>query len=334
MKKTVLLLTLCCAMIACKKHTVDFTYFPEMPKAGEKVSFNNHSSTGQKWEWQFGDGGSSTLKTPVYTYRKPGTYLVKLKVDNKSSLTCSKTVVIYDTVPTFTCKDSVFSIYKDYTFIANLYNPYNYPVSYQWTKDGKELGTGSTLKIYFTEPDVKEELSLRVIMNSDTTEIIKGFYVHDVETNSVLLRTDKGDYRQRIFGARAEEPKMDLSAALLLDLEQDTIQVYNGYEFKLSELKTVFPELEGFHIASRKIYLRAGGLYVAHIDGSDIVEIDGEKCPAMTLDTKDNRIYWANKNGVWYMPFVGSDNNQFITTPTLLNSMNNVIKIAADAELR
>jgi hypothetical protein len=53
----------------------------------------------------------------------------------------------------------------------------------------------------------------------------------------------------------------------------------------------------------------------------------------MTLDTYDNRIYWANAEGVWYMPFVGSDNNKFVTVPTKLNEMNNVTKIAADGKL-
>ncbi len=320
-------------MMSCRKVTIQFDYFPEEPKAGEKVSFTNLSSTGQKWAWTFGDGITSALKAPSHTYKKPGTYKINLKVDNKSGWTYTKSITVYDTVPTFTCKDSVYFIYDDYTFTANIYNPYNYPVTYQWKVNGKEAGTESTLKTYFTEPDKDAEVGLRITMNGDTTDILKRFYINDLATNSVLLRTPDGDYRQRIFDERAEAPKLDPTAAKLLDAEQDTMQVYNGYPFRLSELREVFPELEGFHIASRKIYFRAGGLYVAHIDGADIVEIDGEPCYAMTLDTKDNRIYWANDRGVWYRPFVGSDNNQFVTMPVLLNSMTNIQKIAADAEL-
>ena len=320
-------------MLSCRKVTIEFDYSPSSPRAGQQVAFFNHSSTGEKWEWNFGDGGTSTIKAPYHTYKKPGTYMISLKVDNKKAWTYSKSITVYDTVPTFTCKDSVFCIYADYTFTANLYNPYNYPVTYLWKVNGKEAGTEATLKTYFTEPEKEAEVSLRVLMNGDTTDIVKKIYVMDVRTNSVLLRTADGDYRQRIFGERTEAPKLDPTAAKLLDAEQDTMQVYNGYPFRLSELQTVFPELEGFHIASRKIYFRAGGLYVAHIDGADIVEIDDGPCYAMTLDTKDNRIYWANAEGVWYMPFVGSDNNQFVTIPVLLNSMTNIQKIAADAEL-
>ena len=238
-------------MLSCRKVTIEFDYSPDKPKAGEKVAFFNLCSTGQKWAWTFGDGATSTLKAPNHTYKKPGTYTVLLKVDNKSGWTYSKSITVYDTIPTFTCSDSVFCIYADYTFTANVYNPYNYPVTYQWKVNGKESGTGSTLKTYFTEPDKEAEVSLKVAMNGDTTDILKRFYVNDVLTNSVLLRTPDGDYRQRIFEERTEAPKLDPTAAKLLDAEQDTMQVYNGYPFRLSELKEIFPELEGFHIASR-----------------------------------------------------------------------------------
>lgn len=319
--------------MACKKVTIAFEYSPEAPRSGQPVTFTNHSSTGQNWEWNFGDGGTSTLKSPTHTYKKPGTYKITLHVDKKSGWIASKTVTVYDTIPTFTCAETDFVIYDDYTFTANLYNPYNYPVTYLWKINGNETGKEATLKTYFTEPDKEAEVALRVIMNGDTADITKRYYINDLKTNSVLLRTADGDYRQRIFGERMDSPKPDSSATPLLDAEQDTMQVYNGNEFFLSDLKIVFPEMEGFHIASRKIYFRAGGLYVAHITGADIVEIDESECFAMTLDTKDNRIYWANERGVWYMPFVGSDNNQFITIPMLLNTITNVQKIAADAEL-
>ena len=113
------------------------------------------------------------------------------------------------------------------------------------------------------------------------------------------------------------------------------MQIYNGYKFTLSELKAVFPELEGFKIANRKVYYRADGLWVSNIDGSYPVQIDPLPCAAMTLETQyNNRIYWANEEGVWYMPFVGSDNNKFVTTPVQLNGYTDVTKLAADGELK
>ena len=337
MKKIYLLLTLCLAMIACKRNNIDFSYSPTEPRAGQSVQFSNLSDSGEEWSWTFGDGATSTIKSPSHTYKKPGTYRVILKVDNKSSWTEVKELTVYDTVPTFVCADTVFSIYTDYKFTANVYNPYNYTIEYEWTLTDSVVSlNGDVLTCYFTQPDDSAEISLRIIINGDTTNVTKRFYIEDKETNSVLLRTDEGDYRQRIFGKRAEEAKRDESAAPLLDIEQDTTQTYNGYEFNLSELKAVFPELEGFHIANRKIYYResGNGLWVANIDGANQVQIDDLECTAMTLDRTDNRIYWANENGVWYMPFIGSDNNKFVTVPAQLNELTNVTKIAADSEKR
>jgi hypothetical protein len=139
---------------------------------------------------------------------------------------------------------------------------------------------------------------------------------------------------ERVFGDRAEAAQLDASATELLDAETDTAQLYNGRLFTLSDVRSVFPDILGFKIASRKIYYRLDGLWVANIDGSNPVQIDDEECSAMTLDTKDSRIYWANASGVWYMPFVGSDNNKFVTVPEQLNEMTDVTKIAADAVLR
>lgn len=335
MKKIYILLTICCALIACKNNNVDFSFSPDKPRAGEKVLFSNLSDSGEDWEWTFGDGSTSSLKSPSHVYKRPGDYVVVLKVDNKNAWTKTAKVTVYDTVPTFVANDTVFYIYKDYTFTANVYNPYNYNMKLEW--DMEELDslvrfTDNGIVCYFTQPEDSASLKLKVILNGETTDVEKKFYIRNRATNSLLLRTDDADYRQRIFGDRAEQYKTDGTAKQLLDLAQDTAQIYNGTEFRLSELKTIFPKLQGFHIASRKIYYRADGLWVANIDGANPVQIDEAECSAMTLDTKDSRIYWANAEGVWYMPFVGSDNNKFVTTPTLLNTLQNVTKLAADNE--
>lgn len=343
MKKIYLALTLCCALIACKKNDVNFTYSPETPKAGEKVTFTNHTTMGQDWEWDFGDNGTSTLKSPSHTYKIPGTYRVILKVDKRAAWTATKQIEVQDTIPSISCEDTVFYIYKDYTFKANVYNPYNNDIKYKWIfplntiyclpTDTTETYDGSSISVYFTQALDEAPIGLRLIIERDTLPIIeKKFLVQDRQTNSVLLRSANGDFRQRIFNSRAEDPRLDESAKDLLDIEQDTFQTYNGHDFTLSEIKEIFPEVEGFHIASRKIYIRAEGLWVANITGANLVQIDETPCVAMTLDTKDSRIYWANEKGVWYMPFIGSDNNQFISTPALLNPMTNVTKIATDSE--
>ena len=324
----------CCALIACKKYSVDFSYSPTAPRAGEAVQFSNLSSLGEEWAWSFGDGASSTIKSPTHTFKQPGTYRVVLKVDKKASCTKTKEITIYDTIPTYSCEDSVLCGYKDFMFRALVYNPGNYTVAYEWRVNDSVVGDASTLTMCFTQPEESLRLSLKVTMPDKETISEKTWRIYDRETNSVLLRTNGGDYRQRIFGDRAEAALLDASATELLDEEIDTAQLYNGHLFTLSDVRSVFPDILGFKIASRKIYYRLDGLWVANIDGSNPVQIDAEECSAMTLDTKDSRIYWANADGVWYMPFVGSDNNQFVTVPEQLNEMTDVTKIAADAVLR
>lgn len=47
------------------------------------VSFSDLSSnTPSEWQWDFGDGGTSSQKNPQYTFNSPGTYTVHLEVSN------------------------------------------------------------------------------------------------------------------------------------------------------------------------------------------------------------------------------------------------------------
>ncbi len=323
-----------CALIACKRNNVSFTYSPSSPKAGETVTFINHSSSGEDWSWSFGDGATSASKAPQHVYKQPGTYHVTLMVDNNKSWRAAEDITVYDTIPSFSCADTAFVVYKDYTFKASVYNPYNYKITYEWIlQDSIVSVDGGVLKCYFTHPEDSARITLRLTVNGESLDVKRAFYIKDRKTNSMLFRTNSGDYRQRVFGDRAEgyQPTTDRE---LLDIEQDVEQWYNDSIFRLADLAATFPGIQGFKIANRKIYYRANGLWVANIDGAYKVQIDDKPCVAMTLDNTDSRIYWATAEGVWHMPFVGSDNNKFITTPTLLNELKNVTKIAADAEPR
>lgn len=56
----------------------DFNY--EVYKSG--VVFTNESSRASRYEWNFGDGTTSTEKNPEHVYAQPGTYTVTLKATN------------------------------------------------------------------------------------------------------------------------------------------------------------------------------------------------------------------------------------------------------------
>ena len=329
-------------MLACKKVNVGFTYSPVNPRAGETVYFSNQSSSGEEWSWSYGDGATSVVKSPSHVYKQPGTYRITLQVDKKKKQTATKQITVYDTVPTFSCDAEEFVIYDDYTFNAIVYNPYNYDVTYEWSlPDGDDYAVvtdttakrmnKSALHLYFTRPMEGAKVALRVVVNGIETKIEHRYTIQDKATHAVLMRTAETDYRQRIFGDRAEQYRPTIDTLPLYN-EQDIAQTYNKIDFTIASLSSMFPGIKGFHIASRKIYYRADGLWVANLDGSYKVQIDADECDAMTLDTQANRIYWANAKGVWYLPFIGSDNNKYITEPAQLNTLPGVKKLAVDYE--
>jgi len=57
------------------------------------VTFTNTSTGGTNYLWNFGDGGTSTLQNPVYTYTASGTYNVTLTVTNAAG-PCVTTIVM------------------------------------------------------------------------------------------------------------------------------------------------------------------------------------------------------------------------------------------------
>lgn len=352
MKKKWMLLWVGCMLItACNTNTVNFSYSPLQPKAGETIQFTNLSTKGEEWEWAFGDASTSTGKNPTKVYKQAGTYTVILKVDDKSNWKVSKSITVYDTVPGFECsvteaETAGIPIFEDATFTAQVYNPYNYTVYYEWSVIGNtaytqlsEKNTEKSFKLYFSQVSqgpVTVRLKTRV--NDDERVVEHTYGVIDVKTNSVLMMSKDSVYwNQRIFGARAESVK-DLTDEDLknqLKQVQDTVQFYNGRNFTLKELKSIVPNMEGFVIAARKVYFRTtDGLYVINIDGSCLVPIWEGTVLTQSTDVVNNRLYWSLKDSVLYMPLIGSENNKFTTEPVLLNNKENVIKLLIDATKR
>ena len=66
-----------------------FDISPDSPSAGEEVTFNNCTIAGDTYEWDFGDGATSTAKNPTHTYDSTGTYKVTLTATPKSGNTPS-----------------------------------------------------------------------------------------------------------------------------------------------------------------------------------------------------------------------------------------------------
>lgn len=340
-------LLLCLAMVACKKESADFSYSPLEPRAGQTVVFSNSSSTGEDWSWQFGDGSTSSTKNPVKIYRQPGTYTIILQVDNKKSLTRTKEITIYDTIPNFSSSiDSTgVGIYEDITLKALVYNPYSKPLHYKWGIAGEdrkpvvtcESDTAATYSVYFCQHG-EVRITLDVNLDGTSTHIEHSYTIKDRPSEGVLQENVDGAFRQRIYTTRHTEPARTTEAhdIALLAQAQDSMQTYNDSTFILKNLTMGGKIWDGFRIANQRIYLRSltDGLYVYRLDGAYGVCIDPQPTLALMIDPIDNRIYWALEDSVMYMPLVDQNFNEFTTVPQKLSNLSGVQRLAKDNEKR
>jgi PKD repeat protein len=76
--------------------TASFTYSPASPAAGQTVQFTD-TSTGSptSWQWDFGDGTSSTVQNPSHAYTVAGSYLATFTIRTGSNLnSTSRTITV------------------------------------------------------------------------------------------------------------------------------------------------------------------------------------------------------------------------------------------------
>ena len=75
------------------KLSVEFTGSSRTVKAGDTVTFQANLSGGfapYSYQWDFGDGATSTEPTPAHAFRKDGTYTVSLKVTDDHGSTAEQ----------------------------------------------------------------------------------------------------------------------------------------------------------------------------------------------------------------------------------------------------
>lgn len=337
-------------LAACNKNSVDFSYSPETPRAGEAVTFTNLSTSGKEWAWTFGDGTSSTLNNPTKTFRRAGTYTVTLKVDNKSGSVKARTIVVTDTLPTFsvttdTTADGAIGIYREVTLRALVYNPYNQAVTYHWEPaagiDYELLSAdmqSETMRILFRQPTEAAEITLRVTMDGKERTARQTLRVADIAAPALVMLTDEGIVRQRIFGARYADPAPSTVTddAAVFATRQDSVTTYNGTTFRRADITSLLGHtVDGFIIVSRKVYARsAEGLWVMNLSGSHPQQITNEPVTAVHGDILTQRLYWSTDEGVLVLPLVQTDNNRYTDMPEPINHTAGVQKMFIDQTMR
>lgn len=196
---------------SCKNREVDFSYSPTEPRAGEKITFSNLTAEGENWVWKFGDGSQSTSKNPSKVYKKPGTYTVTLTADSSRHRICAKEITVFDTIPTFSVSTDSVVFREELTLQAVLYNPYNKSVAYQWELPECAVVTKgevseSSLRLYFAAKDTT--VQIRLVVTLDKKEFVseQSLYIHDGVAISLLMATESGIVRQRLFDNGIETP--------------------------------------------------------------------------------------------------------------------------------
>lgn len=337
-------------IVGCKKVEVDFTFSPTEPKAGQLVKFSNHSSEGENWSWDFGDKTTSVLKNPHHTFTKPGTYTVTLMVDSAKYNTYSRTITVYDTVPSFVASTDSICHYTDVVLTANVYNPYGYKLNYAWDLPENCVITSGTLTdkviiVYFKEYSKKTtdsiSIGIHITQNGKDYHRTRNFYVHKTISPSILMMLK--DYtirRQHLIHGYLEDPIMgDGEDVHMIELATDTIVTFNDSTFYASQMGDIFPDqsinrLQLDAMAQKWYITTPEGLFVANFNGQNITSIDSEASGAIHVDAYRNMIYWATPSGLKAMPLIKSKNNQFSTTPILYNSISDIDRIVVNNNYR
>jgi PKD repeat protein len=345
MKRRIVYLSLLLAVcVGCKRVEVDFSYAPTAPRAGQSIAFTNLCTEGEDWLWTFGDNSTSLMKNPYKIYKKPGTYIVTLMVDSAKHNTRSKEITVYDTIPTFVCSTEEIYHYQDVTFTANVYNPYNYTLTYEWIVSDNCHIEGSTTKAsltaYFISEVQDDSVTLLLTQNGKKHRITQHFSIHLTQAPAIVMQLADGSIvRQRMINERIEDYKQGIKEdEELIKHTNDTVVIFNGETFYASELATRIAGFAGMDVQhlqldamAQKWYITMpDGLYIANFDGSSLVLIDPTATGTVFVDVERNRFYWASANGLKGMPLIKSKNNKFTTTPSVYNELTNITLVTID----
>lgn len=157
-------------IVVSEQPIVDFIYDVD----GFDVSFTNTSSSGDSFEWDFGDGNISYSENPIHSYEINGTYLVSLAVTTSCGTTNKVYEVVISNLPSV--QFSVQETFGCTPFTVQFSNNSTNADSYQWTFPG---GTPSSSTDFEPEVVYNSPGSYDVILEASNSEGTEQFVRND-----------------------------------------------------------------------------------------------------------------------------------------------------------
>ena len=141
--------------------------------------FTDFSIGADSWNWDFGDGMTSTIPSPVHVYATPGVYLISLTVTNFAtgcSYTSTKTERIISEHAHFTASDTVICKMTTVTFTATGSDSTNISL-YSWTFGDGSSGTGFTASHTYTLTGFYDVSLIITDLNGCKDTLVKPQYI-------------------------------------------------------------------------------------------------------------------------------------------------------------
>lgn len=327
-------------MMGCTRNSYDFTYSPSAPKAGETVRFTNISDAGESWVWQFGDNDKSTAKNPTHIYKTAGTYVVTMTADSVRARTITHTVIVEDSIPSFTVSETEVRIYDHVTLKAAYYNPLNLSVTFLWDVSDDEFVlvdgsmTGDSIVGYFLHENQDVKVQLTITVGTVTTDVEKYIPIADRPSRGLVMQDSEGQvWRQRIYGnGLYEEIDYYDEGQALIGQANDTTATLNGVKYDIHNMP-VLTEMTvtalGVDPINRKLYLISDGkLYVANANGDYLTELADDVMVTLLVDQPTNRVFYTAADGVMALPLVTHPTNLVpLPLAELVNIVPNIQKM-------
>ena len=144
-----------------------------------KRIFTDQSIGADEWNWDFGDGGTSNIPSPVHIYGAPGTYIIKLTVRNFTTgctYTRTNTQIVSHEIANFTATDTVICKRTTVTFNAIGSNPANIAL-YQWAFGDGASATGLSTSHAYTTAGFYDVSLIAVNYNGCRDTLVKHQYI-------------------------------------------------------------------------------------------------------------------------------------------------------------